>query len=88
MFERNAVEVREQRPARKQPLDEKEVRALLGKVSEVVIAKGKKAEAFAANAVTPDMLKGPSGSFRAPMLVRGKKMLVGFSAETLERWFG
>ena len=87
MFERNAVEIREERPARKQPLDEKEVRALLGKVSQVVIARGKKAEVFPVNEVAPDMLKGPSGSFRAPMLVRGKKMLVGFSAETLETWF-
>lgn len=88
MLERNAVQVREERPARKQPLDEKEIRALLRRVTDVVIAKGKKTDVFKAKAVKPDMLKGPSGSFRAPMLVRGKKMLVGFSADTLEAWFG
>ena len=88
MFERNGVQVREQRLARKSPLSEKDVRALLKTVSQVVIAKGKKAESFAVNDVKPDMLKGPSGNFRAPMLVRGKKMLVGYSADTLEAWFG
>ena len=88
MFERNAVQVREQRLARKQPLNEKEVRDLLGEVTEVLIARGKKTETFKVSDVKPAMLKGPSGNFRAPMLVRGKKMLVGFSADTLEAWFG
>ena len=88
MFERNRVKVREQRLARKSPLTEKDVRSLLKTVSQVVIAKGKKAESFAVGDVKPDMLKGPSGNFRAPLLVCGKKMLVGFSADTLEAWFG
>ena len=88
MFERNEVQVKQERLARKEPLNEKQVRELLRGVTEVVIARGKKTEAFKANEVEPAMLKGPSGNFRAPMLVRGKKMLVGFSAETLEHWFG
>ena len=88
MLEKNAVQVGEERPARKDPLDEKDVRALLRGVSEVVIARGRKAESFKVKDVKPDMLKGPSGNYRAPMLVRGKKMLVGFSADTLEAWFG
>ena len=88
MFERNDVQVREERPARKQPLAEKDIRDLLARVSQVVIAKGTKVDTHAADDVTPDMLKGPSGNFRAPMLMRGKKMLVGFSAATLEQWFG
>jgi len=88
VFERNAVQVREERPARKEPLNEKQVRDLLGGVTEVVIARGKKTETFKVSEVKPAMLKGPSGNFRAPLLVRGKKMLVGFSADTLEAWFG
>ena len=88
MFERNQVQVREQRPARKQPLQDEEVRALLRRVSKVIIAKGKKSETHVAGDVKPDMLRGPSGNYRAPMLIRGKTMLVGYSAETLESWFG
>ncbi len=88
MLDRNSVQVREERPARKQPLTEREVRALLRNVSDVVIARGTKAEAFKSKDVKPAMLKGPSGNFRAPLLIRGKKMLVGFSAATLEDWFG
>lgn len=88
MFERNAVQVKEERLARKEPLNEKQVRDLLGGVTEVVIARGKKTESFKVSDVQPAMLKGPSGNFRAPMLVWGKKMLVGFSADTLGAWFG
>ena len=88
MFDRNAVSVKQERPARKDPLNEKDVRGLLKTVTQVVIARGKKTETFATGDVKPDMLKGPSGNYRAPMLVKGKKMLVGFSAETLEAWFG
>ena len=88
MLERNAVQVREERLARKEPLNEKKVRDLLRGVTEVVIARGRKTETFKTSDVKPAMLKGPSGNFRAPMLVRGKKMLVGFSADTLADWFG
>ena len=42
MLERGSVQVREERNARKDPLDEKAVRGLLKRVGEVVIAKGKK----------------------------------------------
>ena len=70
MFERNGVQVRHERPARKEPLTEADVKKLLSGVNEVVIAKGKKSESHAAKDVKPDMLKGPSGNFRAPMLVR------------------
>lgn len=87
MLDRAGVTVREERHARKEPLDDKGARALVRSVSEVVVAKGRKSEAHAAKDVGIDMLKGPTGNYRAPMLVRGKKMLVGFSAETLESWF-
>ena len=88
MLDRNEVTVRQERPARKEPLTDKDVNALLRDVSEVIIARGKKTETHAAKDVTPAMVKGPSGNVRAPLLVRGKTMLVGLSLETLEDWFG
>lgn len=87
MFERNDVRVKQERQARKEPLTEKDAKAMLAKVSQVVIARGKKTETVAAKDARPEMLKGPSGNFRAPMMIRGKKMLVGFSADTLSEWF-
>ena len=87
MFERNDVHVREERSSRKHPLEVDDVRALLKDVRQVSIARGRKTEVHAAADVTPEMLKGPSGNFRAPMLIRGRKMLVGFSSATLEQWF-
>lgn len=61
-----------------------DVRALLESVDEVVVAKGKKAVTSAARSVIPDALRGPTGNYRAPMLRVGRKLLVGFHAETLE----
>ena len=61
-----------------------DVKALLASVDEVVVAKGKKAVASPAKAVTPADLKGPTGNYRAPMLRVGRKLLVGFHPDTLE----
>lgn len=88
MLERSGVAVKETRQARKEPLSDDEMRKMLRRVSRVVIARGRKADEYAAKDVSPDMVKGRSGSVRAPLLIRGKKMLVGFSADTLEDWFG
>ena len=87
MLDRNEVTVKQERPARKEPLTDPEVTAMLRGVNKVIIARGKKTEAHAAKDVTPAMLKGPSGNVRAPLVVRGKSMLVGLSLETLEDWF-
>ncbi len=60
------------------------MRELLGSVDEVWIARGKKVEKRPAAATGPDDLKGPSGNFRAPLLRRGKRLLVGFHAASLQ----
>lgn len=69
--------------ARKDPLSDKEARALLRQTGKLLVAKGKKVvELKAANAKLAD-LRGPSGNFRAPMIRRGKTLLVGFNEEAL-----
>lgn len=83
MLEREKVEIAEERPARKQPLSEAEVKALLKQVDTVILARGAKIDRRAASSVRPDDLKGPSGNYRAPLLRRGKTLLVGFSVEVL-----
>ncbi len=84
MLDAHGVEVRQERNSRKEPLSDKEARQLIAQVSRVIIARGKKVEELPAAKATIANLKGPSGNYRAPMLRKGKTLLVGFHAETLE----
>lgn len=79
MLRGRQVKVREERSARS-AMSENEVKALLSAVDEVWIARGKKVEKQPATAASPDDLRGPTGNFRAPMLKRGRRLLVGFHA--------
>jgi len=73
------------RLAKADPMSEKDVRALLKEVDEVVVAKGKSARTLPAREATPDDLRGPTGNFRAPMVRISRRLLVGFHEETLRR---
>ena len=84
MLDDRGAQVREQRNSRKEPLSDKEARALIASVSNVIVAKGKKFEKLPSSAAKIANLKGPTGNYRAPMLRKGKTLLVGFHAETLE----
>jgi arsenate reductase-like glutaredoxin family protein len=82
--DRGAV-VKEERNSRKEPLSDAEARALIGSVSKVIVAKGKKVEEIPAAEAKVAQLKGPTGNYRAPMIRKGKTLLVGFNADALER---
>jgi arsenate reductase-like glutaredoxin family protein len=71
------------RIAKRDPLSDKDVRALLKEVDDVVIAKGKAARTLKARDATLEDLRGPTGNFRAPMIRIGKRLLVGFHEESL-----
>ena len=79
--DRNAS-VLEERSARN-ALSEAEVSELLASVDEVWIARGRRVEKLAAVATKPGALRGPTGNFRAPMLRRGRTLLVGFHAASV-----
>jgi len=84
VLEAGGARVVTERLARKEPLTDKEARALLTQVSRVSVARGRKiVEMPVAEAKLAD-LKGPSGNYRAPMIRKGKRLLVGFNAEALE----
>lgn len=76
------------RLAKKDPLSEKDIRALLKEVDEVLIAKGKAVRTVRAPEATLDDLRGPTGNFRAPMIRIGRRLLVGFHEETLRKELG
>lgn len=87
MLSGRRTEVGEERSTR-QALAPGEVEALLAAVDEVWIARGKKLERRPARAVGVDDLRGPTGNIRAPLVRFGRRLLVGFHAETLAGWLG
>ncbi len=60
-----------------------DARALIASVDTVLVAKGKSILSLAAKEATLDHLRGPTGGFRAPLIRKGKTLLVGFSEEAL-----
>ena len=82
MLDEQGAEVGEERSTRN-PLEAAEVEVLLASVREVVIARGRKAERRPAADVRPGDLRGPTGSFRAPIVRKGEVLLVGFHEESL-----
>ena len=85
MLASKKAEVVEERSSRRQPLSDAEAAALLASVDTVTIARGRQAETRPAREVTLANLKGPTGNYRAPIVRRGRTLLVGFHAESLER---
>jgi arsenate reductase-like glutaredoxin family protein len=82
------VAVREERISKKEPLSDAGARALLKSVSEVVIAKGKSTRRLRSSEARLADLRGPTGNFRAPMVRKGRTLLVGFSADALDELIG
>ena len=76
------------RLSKSDPLSEKDVRALLKEVDEIVVSKGKSTRTLPAREATLDDLRGPTGNFRAPMVRIGRRLLVGFHEETLRKELG
>ena len=85
MLESHEVAVAHEVSSRKEPLDDTGARELLKSVSTVWIARGRNVEKRAANEVSLDDLRGRTGAFRAPIVRRGKTLLVGLHRETLEK---
>ncbi len=83
MLEKSKSDVGEERPARSRPLTDADAKALLKAVDVVTLARGKTARILPAREVSLDDLRGPTGSFRAPMLRVGRRLLVGWHEESL-----
>lgn len=83
MFEKKRSAVARERSTR-DPLSEAEAHALLGEVDRVIVARGRGTEILPAGRATPDDLRGPTGRIRAPLVRRGRTLLVGFHPESLE----
>lgn len=84
MLESKPRKPEDERSTSARPLTTEEAAALLTSVETVLIARGRKLEEHSATRVVPTDLLGPTGKFRAPMVVVDQTLLVGFHAETLE----
>ena len=87
----NEVSIKQQIPASKK-LSEKDARELLQAASKLHVAKGKKLSEFGAGS-KPDAeavaaMLGPTGNLRAPTIVRGKTLIVGFNEDLYTKILG
>lgn len=93
-LETAAAHVTDTTDAKKERRGRDEALALARSAEKVVVAKGKKVLTFDMKADAPSddtllsHLLGPTGNLRAPTLLQGKTMLVGFSDEAYRQVLG
>jgi hypothetical protein len=88
VLDRTKTQVKEERASKKAPMTDAEAKELLGSVDHVVLVRGKSRRELPAQEATLEDLRGPTGGFRAPMVRKGKRLLVGFNLDALEDVLG
>ena len=90
-MEANNVEVQEKIPASRK-LQRADAQALLSKAKQMTVSKGKKVTEFkggrGASEEAIDAMLGSTGNLRAPAIVVGKTLVVGFNEEVYQGVFG
>lgn len=83
-MEANGLEPKETIPASRK-LGRDDATALAKKASKLIVAKGKKVTTFTTKGGPSqdavDAMLGPTGNLRAPTLISGKTLLVGFNED-------
>jgi arsenate reductase-like glutaredoxin family protein len=88
------VSVQDQADARKERRDPRQALALAREANKIIVAKGKKVVTFDMKKDPPDdvtllaHLIGPTGNLRAPAIVKGKTLLIGFNDEAYRNGLG
>lgn len=85
MLKQQAVTVRLARSSKQEPMTDEDAAKLLAKVRAVRIARGRAVHSQAAGDTRLEDLRGPTGGYRAPLIVRGKTLYVGFNEELLRK---
>lgn len=78
--------------ARKSPVASSDIEAVLDKVKHVSIARGKAYSSATLNELRKDeksfnKMFGPTGNLRAPAIIVGNKLVVGFNQEMYDNIF-
>ena len=74
----------EERSARKAPLTDREAQQWLNRVDRVLVGRGRSLLELAGTDASLADLKGPTGNYRAPLVVSGRTLLVGWNQAALE----
>lgn len=89
-MEDNGIEIAEQVPASRK-LGEDTARELIADADAIHIAKGKKLDVFTKSDASDELVAkmlGSTGNLRAPTIVVGRKLMVGFNEGTYREVFG
>ncbi|MFQ5526526.1 MAG: hypothetical protein ACE5GX_09725 [Thermoanaerobaculia bacterium] len=87
MLESSGHAAETERSSRSEPLTEEEAQGLLSEVSRTLVCRGRKTVELGEGDATTADLKGPTGSFRAPMLRVDDTLVVGFNREAIAALF-
>ncbi|MBT4519056.1 MAG: hypothetical protein HOC23_03545 [Halieaceae bacterium] len=87
----NSIAIKTQVPASKK-LSAPDARSLLKDASKLHVAKGKKLSVFDVSDALSDeavaAMLGPTGNLRAPTIVRGKTLIVGYNEALFAKLLG
>jgi hypothetical protein len=83
VLDRHAGSVAAERSSRSRPLNDADARRLLTRAQRILIASGRKTRELTASDATLDDLRGPTGNYRAPLVLVGSTLLVGFQPAAL-----
>jgi arsenate reductase-like glutaredoxin family protein len=87
-----AITAREVVDARKNPVASSDIEMVLGKIKHVSVARGKAYSSATLSDLRQDekafhKMFGPTGNLRAPAIIVGDKLAVGFNQEMYENIF-
>jgi hypothetical protein len=85
VLEQQSATVRQARSSKVEPLTDDDAAQLLARVRTVRIARGRAVHSQPAADTRIADLKGPTGGYRAPLIVRGKTLYVGFNEDLLKK---
>lgn len=89
-MEARSVDIKETIPASRK-LQRADAETLLRKAGTMTVAKGKKVQEFQGGKAAKDAVDamlGSTGNLRAPAIVAGKTLLIGFNEEAYSAVFG
>ncbi|HEV8059217.1 MAG TPA: ArsC family (seleno)protein [Gemmataceae bacterium] len=93
-IEKEQITVADQADARKDRRDPKQALALAKQATKIIVAKGQKVVTFDMKRNPPDdttllaHLIGPTGNLRAPAILKGKTLLIGFNEDAYRDGLG
>ncbi len=89
-MEARNIDIKEKIPASRK-LQASDAETLLKKAGTMTVAKGKKVSDFKGGNTDPEAIAamlGSTGNLRAPAIVVGKKLLIGFNEDAFSAVFG